>query len=841
MTSLAVIREVGRRIAPAWPLDRLVAVNPYAGLCDRSFVDATALLHEVSGARSAMSLPQLRVLWENDAFKEEDVEAALAEMKSDLTPAELYSWLQDKQTEVQMQASTQPTVCTVADVVDAQLDTCWSSFLVEHLGCFCASHFDAGYAHWRPPQDTPIFTAWKEEAEVDRTLELWGAPGFRAAIRALPDSPEDAVSQVLHALRIPEDAQEKYLHRLAMRMLGWSSYISQLVWDQQRFGRVDDDVMVQWFAVLLAFEYGLYCSLVRGPLDKQWQQCIQRFAELTRCPQTMKSHVQYVALQSALEHSFRRQLAQKLQSAPENIHSIRDTSLPPSSRTRRPLFQAVFCIDVRSEIIRRHLEHVLVDIETIGFAGFFGFPFEYVPLGHRRGHAQCPVLVTPTHRIHGWVTDQAGHDTSEQSIREQNLRLQNESTWDLFQKGPISSFGFVSPFGLFYLPKLIFGASAPRVRQDKRFLEKPRMTSEGNTEPATGIPLADRVKLARNALRGMSLQRNLARLIVLTGHGASTANNPHASLLDCGACGGRPGAVNAQVAAAVLNDADVRNALRNENIWIPEDTFFLAALHNTTTDDVWLLNRAEVPESHEAELALLESGFAKASACARNERSKRFLSPEREASAKCAQQIEQPREVNWARRSQDWSEVRPEWGLAGCASFIAAPRHRTRGLDLEGRAFLHSYNWKEDDGFAVLEQILTAPLIVAAWINLQYYASVVDPELFGAGNKTLHNVIGGNLGVWEGGAGDLRIGLPWQSVHDGEKFQHLAVRLHALIEAPTTALNAVIQKHKSIRDLVDHGWIHLLVMNERGQIDGVYAGGLTWRPWGVPNQRKYRL
>jgi uncharacterized protein YbcC (UPF0753/DUF2309 family) len=181
------------------------------------------------------------------------------------------------------------------------------------------------------------------------------------------------------------------------------------------------------------------------------------------------------------------------------------------------------------------------------------------------------------------------------------------------------------------------------------------------------------------------------------------------------------------------------------------------------------------------------------------------------------------------RRARDWAEVRPEWALAGCQAFIAAPRHRTAGRDLEGRAFLHDYDWRQDQGFGVLELIMTAPVVVASWISLQYYGSSVAPELFGAGNKLLHNVTGG-IGVVEGNGGLLRAGLPWQSVHDGERLMHEPLRLSVLIEAPREAMGDILQRHADVRALFDHRWLHLFALDDAGRMAWRYAGGLRWEP-----------
>ena len=162
--------------------------------------------------------------------------------------------------------------------------------------------------------------------------------------------------------------------------------------------------------------------------------------------------------------------------------------------------------------------------------------------------------------------------------------------------------------------------------------------------------------------------------------------------------------------------------------------------------------------------------------------------------------------------------MRPEWALANNAAFIAAPRERTAGLDLEGRAFLHDYRWREDPDFQVLELIMTAPMVVAHWINMQYYASTVDNRRFGSGNKVLHNVVGGALGVLEGNGGDLRTGLALQSLHDGTRWMHEPLRLSVFIEAPWQAIDEVIGRHVMVRQLVENGWLHLFALDEQGRI-----------------------
>ena len=122
---------------------------------------------------------------------------------------------------------------------------------------------------------------------------------------------------------------------------------------------------------------------------------------------------------------------------------------------------------------------------------------------------------------------------------------------------------------------------------------------------------------------------------------------------------------------------------------------------------------------------------------------------------------------------------------------------------------------------------MTAPMVVASWINLAYYGSTVNNRAFGCGNKVLHDVAG-VLGVLEGNAGDLKVGLPWQSVHDGTRFIHEPLRLYVCIEAPLDALNAVIAKNAGVRELVDNRWLHLFAMSDDGYVAKRYRKNFHW-------------
>ena len=819
----AAIAEACGRIAPLWPLKRFVAVNPFLGFSGQTFEATCATMRRVARVDMLMPRDFYRRAIAAKSIEDGDIETALAD-----APA---NWRLPKTAEaLKLAVAREPdgkpkagaVVATVAEILDGlaagDRQASRTAFMIDEISKWCAAYFDEGQSVWRlPSRGTSLYAAWRASMRHDRNAEMMGIRGFRAAVASTPEEPVDAILAVVEALGIPDRAVADYLHRALFDIGGWAAYARYLTWDNSLYGR-PDDTLVQLLAVRVVWGYALFKERTDEAFVSAWGAAMADAASppkdehLGDDPELAIDLV----LQQAYEGAYQRRLLASLAVAPRSSQE--------RAATRKAL-QAAFCIDVRSEVFRRALETVAPGVETLGFAGFFGFPIEYVPIGNKLGGAQCPVLLKPAFVVCEAV-DGASDEEEQEILGLRRLRRRAAKAWKSFKLSAISSFTYVETAGLGFGLKLLtdsFRLTRPVKDPNVDGLDKdiigrvgPRIEARTFGGRPTGFDREQRLMQAERVLRAMSMTSDFARLVMLAGHGSATVNNPHASGLDCGACGGHTGEANARVAAAILNDREVREGLRPRGIEIPDDTWFLAALHNTTTDEVKLFDAQKTPASHRQEVARLEKQLERAASLARRERAPALKVP-RDALADSVIKS----------RARDWSQVRPEWGLAGNAAFIAAPRDRTRAIDLGGRAFLHEYDWRQDAGFGVLELIMTAPLVVASWINLQYYGSTVNNRVFGAGNKTLHNVVGA-IGVLEGNAGDLKVGLPWQSVHDGERFVHEPLRLNAFIAAPIDALNDVIAKHQTVRELVDNNWIHLFAIADVGAVSHRYRGGLRW-------------
>ncbi len=778
-TIMTAAHAAARAVPPAWPLNADVAVNPYLGQAGEPLAWTAARLERVAGEAVTMPRSHYRERIDSGAITQSDLAEALAAAPAERRPASVG----ELDAAADAPGDAPQALPTVADLAADVSEIDWPELIADRVGAWAGGYFDAGQALWAAPRERGAFAAWVAHATHDLTPEIQGLRGFARRVADAPDTPERAIARSVTRLELPVGALESLFHRLLMTLGGWAQYARYLQW-QAELGGGRDDTVVELLAIRLIWEEALYAQYA-DTLARRWSTVCAMHAEPI---EPSDAQIVDAILQDAAERGAQRRLGEVLAQRNAATHAA----------DARPHLQAAFCIDVRSEVLRRSLESIDPNIQTLGFAGFFGLATEHRRFASDVPERRLPALLNPA------VTTCATGPDQVEADRNARFVARAKRAWGRFKLAAVSSFAFVEAMGPVYAGKLVRdGLALPG--HGKAAEPPPRL------EPP--LDTAARVDAAANVLRAMSLTENFARLVVLAGHGASVVNNPHSSALQCGACGGYSGEVNARLLAGLLNDANVRAGLAERGIAIPADTLFVAALHDTTTDEVKLYDGDTPAPEHGEDLQWAQRYFDGAGALTRAERARSL--PRAAA------------ERDLYRRSRDWAELRPEWGLAGCQAFIAAPRARTRGAGLAGRAFLHDYDWRGDEGFGVLELLLTAPVVVASWISLQYYGSAVAPRTFGAGNKTLHNVTGG-IGVVEGNGGLLRPGLPWQSVHDGERLIHEPLRLTVCIEAPTEAITNVLGRHPDVRALFDNGWLHLLALDAYGRPSQRYVGGLDW-------------
>ncbi len=780
------VESACRRIAPLWPLKNFVAVNPYFGLVDMDFRDADKHLGRILGRGLTMPRAYYRERLAEGRIRQEDLEEALEEAGHPMTLPELERQIRSDEAEPVRR------ILLLSDVLGNIERKDWSRFVVERISQFSAAFFDEGQAMWTFPwKKSTFYASWLEYAALDKSPWVMGLRGVARKVRELPASAEAAIDWAVRILEIPDGGRVDFFHASLLSVGGWAAWARYHQW-QAELGKDREETIRDILAVRLAWDALLF-TVRPGPfLSRNWKKALEDLVSLS--PPADPDRAVDLLLQRALEIGYQKSLATALAS-----------DAPSPRENSRPDGQAVFCIDVRSETFRRALETVAPTVSTHGFAGFFGVLVELLPFGGAVPKGHLPILFNPTYRIREVPSGASEHETH-RLVSRRHRRMRLADLWKKFKTSASSCFSYVESFGILSAAKLVgdsLGWSRPVKHPDRKGL---RENEYGNLVPSLdGIPESDRPAVAESALRNMGLTGNFARLVLLVGHGSTTTNNPQATALDCGACAGQTGEASARIAAFLLNDPVTRRGLAQKGIVIPEETWFVAGLHDTTTDMVALYDKDTLPPSHDGDIRHLEQWLEQAGRLTRMERSV-FLGTGDLSSEDVFADVR--------RRTRDWSEVRPEWALAGNAAFIAAPRSRTASLNLGGRAFLHDYDWQRDKDFATLQLIMTAPMVVGNWINMQYYGSMVDNLHFGSGNKVLHNVVGGSIGVLEGNGGDLRTGLAIQSLHDGHRWIHEPLRLNVVIEAPQEAIEDVIARHTLVRDLIENEWLFLFRLDD---------------------------
>ena len=729
-----------------------------------------------------------------------------------------------------------------------------SDLLHPHLIRACAAFLDLGVAHWSMPErERGFYFAWRAmKLRGSGVLPPWldGLEQELAQSEARSLSARDVVLAALEELSIPETQWEAVLARMLLALPGWAGMMNRLEHTPgDRPAGAPPASLMDFLAVRLTLERFALRDVAKrrlgytGPLSGLMEHARRTAPQHASAPERPVEEgswrlFQFLQLagmtamdvvdfplprrqallawleafdatarrrvwQEAYEHHYRMDVLQGVAQNRRRPESLRQVS--------EPRFQVLFCIDDREEGIRRHFEELSPRHETFGVAGFFGVAMDYRGLDDANSASLCPVVVTPRHQVMEHPHPEHGH------VAQARTRLR--ALWGRFDHwlhhgthslelgwllAPV--LGLLSAL---LLPlHLLFPRSVDRMRRalSRKMLPTPRTVlttlraddlaiTEG-LKP-TGFTVAEQADRVAATLENVGLVKNFGPLVVLLGHGAISVNNPHQSAYDCGACGGRHGGPNARLFAEMANRPEVRARLRTRGIHIPDTTFFLGGLHNTTTDEVVLADTEHLPETLRGELAAFRQMMDRARMLSAHERCRRFESaPLTLTPAAALRHVEE--------RAVDLSQARPELGHVTNAACVVGRRSLTRGLFLDRRSFLVSYDPAIDATGSILERILAAVGPVGAGINLEYYFSCVDNDRYGCGTKLPHNLTG-MIGVMDGVESDLRTGLPRQMIEI-----HEPVRLLIVVEASVAVLGGIYERQRELRELIGNGWVQLV-------------------------------
>jgi uncharacterized protein YbcC (UPF0753/DUF2309 family) len=782
------IEHAADRLGRVWPLYSDVAANPLSGFEDRPFRQAVGDAEALFDGRGYPTASQFRAAWERG-----DIDATV------LTELLEEHGIDDEPGALLRRMAQEDGARSATDRHDETLNRLLSKWL--------AAFLDQGQAAWSmPDREQGFYQSWRQVAPYDTQIpesETSVSTYYHERLTDAPDTAMEALYAVLSGY--PESEWEAIFEHHLAALPGWVGLIKQRM-------EANNNPWQANYPVTLVDYLG-----VRLLLAKHMGAAIRPVTDGAERPRRADFRLQEIWL-TAWERSYQGDLL-------EDINKGLATSTTEVDGDRADA-QLVFCIDTRSEIIRRHLE-ATGDYETHGYAGFFGIPLEYKGHGSKVQTDSCPVMVDPKHHVtERPPADDPGTKSYE---RWHSLKTDGNKLLKSLKNDLAAAFGLVEAGGAFFGAALTSRTLFPnRVHSARESVgpDDPATFSsltldgsneDGDQEPAIGISTEQKAFYAEAAFDLMGWD-DFAPVVVFTGHESQTVNNPYKSSIDCGACSGSPGTPNARVLATICNEPEVRELLAERGIDVPEDTVFLAGRHNTTTDEVTVFTEGhDLDDTQRAVVDELRDDLEQAQADAAEER----------LATLGVDADDTVREVE--TRTDDWAQPRPEIGLSGNAGFIIGPRELTEDVDLEGRSFLHSYDWNSDPEGDALENIMAGPLVVCQMINAQYYFSTVDNDVYGSGSKTTHNAVG-NVGVVQGNGGDLMMGLPLQSLYaDDQQALHTPIRLSTIIHAPVDTVTDILDRNPELATLLDNNWLSLLVIDPT-QDDTTfrYQPGLEW-------------
>ncbi len=775
-----VIHRLKHYLPAQAPLKDFVHHNTLHAFLALTFHNALRLSASVFGAQTYLSLPEYRKLYAQGQINAAVLRRVIVSRKGDTDPGTWEHRLLHQEYDTSKNARIGVLREEWKNGFRVNLDKEVHPVLFRLVN----SYLDQGLAAWHLPVSEGGFLQSVRELERSSHISF-----FRnKRIRELLQKPSLGITELLHEIVGDPELFEQYLFDQQFAHPGWSGMVSYIednpgsLLDKKEI-RLRDFIMLELLLELDTLEYklgkdrvALAAKVSRVP------------APLFELPEVKEKDEVLEMLQEAYEWSYYDQVLTGLQ-----INRKGPGSPDPAPEYS---FQAFLCIDDREGSLRRHLEELDPQCRTYGTPGFFNVEFYFRPASGKFYTKACPVPLNPRHVIK--ETADRGQFRKDRHFTRQTTGL--AGGWLMTQ-----TLGFLSPLRLF-LNLLRPSETAVMVSSSLLMHKNSRLTIE-NRDPGhmvnglqVGFTVEEMTDRVEQLLKSSGLIRDFAPLVYMIGHGASSVNNTYYAGYDCGACGGRPGSVNARVFAFMANHGRVRRMLLKRDIHIPEGTQFIGALHDTTRDEIEYFDEEVLSAENRIRHALNRLLFEKALDRNSVERASRFLLLTRKG--RSAQEIHK----KVRQRALSLFEPRPELNHATNALCIIGRRESTEHLFLNRRSFMYSYDYRTDNEGKFLAGALAAAVPVAGGINLEYYFSRVDSCRFGAGSKLSHNVMG-LIGVANGTDGDLRSGLPVQMTE-----VHEPMRLLMVIEQFPDIILKTLTRSAELYQWFSNNWIHLLAL-----------------------------
>ena len=789
---LHLIHELKHFLPSQQALKDFIHHNSLHAFQHMKFYDAIFKASKIFGFQVHLELPEYRELNKTGRIRNDILEMVIANKKGKVAVTEWKQRLIDKDYDTLNHPRIGQLRKYWKEHYHFDLDNSVHPLLFRILCVF----LDQGIA----VEDFPV--ANKSFTESIRELEQNGFASFfkTKAVKQKFLSGRYSITELLRTIVGKEEYFGQYLFDQQFAHHGWSGFVSAVEDNPQTL--LDRKIIT--LKELIEFELLMELDALTDRFGSNWPPLTQRVTVppldlLADIPKTEFAEV-IELWQDAFEWSYYDSVLKGILMASAKLSDHRvlvngDIQAEPGNRSSRS-FQAIFCIDEREDSIRRHIEAVDRDCETFGAPGFFGVEFYFQQEGSKFYDKLCPAPVTPKYLIKEF-------DAKEPRKGEP---LYTKLTHGFFTGFVLSlTYGFWAlgkKMQMMFSPKMSPAISNAYGHMDRQSSLTIENKNPGDVENGLqiGYAIDEMVLRAENFLRGIGLIKEFASIVYIVAHGSSSANNPHHGAHDCGACSGRPGATNARVQAYILNHKKVREILASKGILIHGTTQFVGSIHDTAADVIGYYDDQNLNKENYQQHLLNKQNFETALNLNAKERSRRF------ASINTKQRLEQVRKAIHDR-SVSLFEPRPELGHGTNTLAVIGRRQTTKGLFLDRRAFLNSYDYSTDPDGSILTAVMRPIGLVCGGINLEYYFSRVDNIKMGAGTKLPHNVMG-LFGVANSSDGDLRPGLPWQMIE-----VHDPVRLLVILEHKPDIVLKAVQSSPEVFEWYKNEWVHIVALH----------------------------